>query len=324
MPLPVRIDATRSILKICKELTGTCNLGAIITVNTEVCRYALSMCITRIVNQVCDLNQDGKFAKSVANTAKNISMPDFLVDLRHDSTHGSLPQLYILARGLDYLFIWLVDNYWQKQYEAYKSKEDKILAQVDKFERRSRVATDNYALAQFAEATFVNDLSHFRGKIAHMVAEFRIKMKEDAWAILFLQLQNRILKFPEAVLQSSFKLLKKGKLALSQMKIIVEDVLELAHSVNLSITPWVKHLLIQQNTEIAAFDILNLLIEKNAFAEALIPALTQISSVSRIGKQAVVGELKIERLPDVPRWRKIHTWSNRILGSNSVLDDLNN
>jgi len=99
------------------------------------------------------------------------------------------------------------------------------------------VTDDNYSLAQFAESTFTGDLAQFRSKIAYFVASLRGKMKEEPWAILVLLLQSKIIKFPEAVIQSAFKLLKANELSLSLVKTLVEDVFSLASSIKLSITP---------------------------------------------------------------------------------------
>ena len=69
----------------------------------EVPRLAVSMVITRCVNQIIDLYNDGKFKRSVSLTARSIKLPEFLVDLRHDSTHSILPNMYLLAKGLQEL-----------------------------------------------------------------------------------------------------------------------------------------------------------------------------------------------------------------------------
>ena len=109
--MPVRIDCTRLILKSLKELTNTSNPSCLLSLTGEIPRLALSMSVTRCVNFLIDLQNNSKYARSVSITARAIKLPEYLVDLRHDATHGSLPDLFLLAKGIQELLNWLYEEY---------------------------------------------------------------------------------------------------------------------------------------------------------------------------------------------------------------------
>lgn len=71
-----------------------------------------SMCLVRAVNLLTDLEQNGKFVKSVNSSAGEIGLPGYLVDLRHDATHSELPGAFILSNGMRDLLLWLISDYW--------------------------------------------------------------------------------------------------------------------------------------------------------------------------------------------------------------------
>ena len=69
------------------------------------------------------------YARSVQSIAEEIGIPDWLVDLRHESTHSSLPSMQILEAGLGVALQWLRMNYWEKTFQSidkndYKAKEE--------------------------------------------------------------------------------------------------------------------------------------------------------------------------------------------------------
>ena len=89
-------------------------------------RLTLAMAIVRFVNGMADQVQKGKFARSVQSIADEIGLPDWLVDLRHEATHASLPSMETLQSGLHVSLSWLQEEYWQAQINMHEENEEKL------------------------------------------------------------------------------------------------------------------------------------------------------------------------------------------------------
>ena len=55
------------------------------------------------------------FARSVASVAVDLGIPDWMIDIRHDATHKSLPCLDRLRMAAEYALGWLEEKYWKPQ-----------------------------------------------------------------------------------------------------------------------------------------------------------------------------------------------------------------
>ena len=86
----------------------------------------LAMAIVRFVNGMVDQVQKGKFARSVQSIAGEIGLPDWLVDLRHEATHASLPSMETLQNGLHVSLCWLQEEYWEAQIKTHEENEQKL------------------------------------------------------------------------------------------------------------------------------------------------------------------------------------------------------
>ncbi|KAJ0175181.1 hypothetical protein K1T71_009322 [Dendrolimus kikuchii] len=79
----------------------------------QILRLAYSSAVMRFVNHMLDTETTK--GSSLYQAAKNLGVPDWIIDLRHDTAHSShLPSLQLLRDatliGLD----WLKKNYWEK------------------------------------------------------------------------------------------------------------------------------------------------------------------------------------------------------------------
>lgn len=108
-------------------------------------QLSLAMALVRFVNGMSDMNQRGLFARSVQSIAEEIGLPDWLVDLRHEATHATLPSHDVLQAGLKFALSWLRDEYWEAQNKLYSESEkhiDKLLgnyvATVTKKEKKKK------------------------------------------------------------------------------------------------------------------------------------------------------------------------------------------
>lgn len=313
--LPVRVECTRLLLSCLKDLTKTGNPMELQFVKSEVSRLAMSMAIVRCTNLIIDTFNDCKFARSVAQTAKSINLPEFIVDLRHDATHSTLPSSFLIAKAAEYLLSWLFTNYWAKQAEHLLAKTEKVLNDIDRFEKRAKTLNENYTLAKFAENLFVDKIV-FKGKTGKTVAELRWKMKDDTWALLFLSVKAKNPQFPACVMQGLLQLLKEKKISSEQAKMNIEEIITLASPLKISYTTAVKSLVQAQNDEKLAFEIVKLLLDQNVFDPEIHEIVQKTHNVAVFADQSAE-VCEIVQLP-MKRWRDLQTWTQRPLGTYSV------
>ncbi len=82
-------------------------------------RLGLACAVIRLVNGLTDPLQSAKARNLRGIAVDELGLPGLLVDVRHESTHGVLPQLATLERCKKEALDWLWRNYWRgKQKDA--------------------------------------------------------------------------------------------------------------------------------------------------------------------------------------------------------------
>ncbi|KAL9098854.1 MAG: hypothetical protein Q9163_005558 [Psora crenata] len=80
--------------------------------------------ISRFVTALLDSSQTSKFKVSMYTKAGEVGLPAMFVELRHEGTHGDMPELVVLRdaarKGVD----WLWEDYW-RDLEGGAEPEDK-------------------------------------------------------------------------------------------------------------------------------------------------------------------------------------------------------
>ena len=79
---------------------------------------SLGLLIIRLVNGITDSAQTGVSAASIAELARRIGFPRWVVDLRHDLTHGTAPDIAVLRLAAAHSVQWLLERYWRTQAAA--------------------------------------------------------------------------------------------------------------------------------------------------------------------------------------------------------------
>ncbi|KAJ1636785.1 Las1-like protein, partial [Pavlovales sp. CCMP2436] len=75
-------------------------------------RLVYAMALTRFVNGVVDSGQKGAHARSVVSIGKELGLPSWFVELRHEATHNALPSLACLRLASEHALSWLHASYW--------------------------------------------------------------------------------------------------------------------------------------------------------------------------------------------------------------------
>lgn len=69
--------------------------------------------ISRFVTGLLDAQQESKYKVSMYTQAQKIGLPALFVDIRHEATHGDMPNLTNLRSAADRALGWLWDDYWK-------------------------------------------------------------------------------------------------------------------------------------------------------------------------------------------------------------------
>jgi hypothetical protein len=98
------------------------------------------MAVTRFVNGLCDAEQKGLNARSVAMIAADLDIPDFVVDVRHAATHTELPSLPSLRVAVAAALDWLRTNYWDRQIAALEEARAEAHTQLLRYRENAASA----------------------------------------------------------------------------------------------------------------------------------------------------------------------------------------
>ncbi|XP_068622765.1 uncharacterized protein [Battus philenor] len=130
--LPSGIESTLTLLEVHVQ-----DIKNDDTVNDQIIRLAYSTALMRFVNHMLD-SQTAK-GNSLYAAAKNLGVPDWIIDLRHDTAHGnSLPSIELLREATSISLHWLKNNYWDKHKEIVN---DYVCRQIDSDENDANKIT---------------------------------------------------------------------------------------------------------------------------------------------------------------------------------------
>ncbi|KAF6231483.1 hypothetical protein HO173_010235 [Letharia columbiana] len=69
--------------------------------------------ISRFVTGLLDSQQESKYKVSMYTQAQKIGLPALFVDIRHEATHGDMPNLTNLRSAAQRALTWLWEDYWK-------------------------------------------------------------------------------------------------------------------------------------------------------------------------------------------------------------------
>ena len=124
--LPLAVEATASLITAGMEDVESIT-------RSHVVQQTMAMVIVRFVNGMVDMEQKGAYARSVQSIADEIGLPDWLVDLRHEATHASLPSLEVLRAGCRFALDWLRERYWESQIAEFREQDENLVALLKEY-----------------------------------------------------------------------------------------------------------------------------------------------------------------------------------------------
>ncbi len=116
--------------------------------------YALA--IVRGVNTLTDPHQTS-IASSVSAIASKIGMPTWLVDIRHDISHNTIPQLPLLRLAAVEMSSFLIKSYWVPVSNGYESIISEAKSHLDRYDGE-RTADNARMYARNADPAVATDM----------------------------------------------------------------------------------------------------------------------------------------------------------------------
>ena len=84
---------------------------------------SLATAVNRFLNHVSHIGMNMWGVTKLHEAAERLSVPEWIVHLRHETTHGHMPEVTMLRAALDYGLAWLDLHYWNSS-EAGSKLED--------------------------------------------------------------------------------------------------------------------------------------------------------------------------------------------------------
>uniref|UniRef100_A0A670JY03 LAS1 like ribosome biogenesis factor n=1 Tax=Podarcis muralis TaxID=64176 RepID=A0A670JY03_PODMU len=119
--MPLAVECTADLIR-CKLLDAS----GVLKSHELVLTYGLAL--VRFVNLITERKQK-TVVIPLRRLAKELNIPVWIVNLRHDLTHGNLPHLDACQKGCDVVLEWLRQTYWSRQLannlvRGYEEDED--------------------------------------------------------------------------------------------------------------------------------------------------------------------------------------------------------
>lgn len=114
--LPSAVESTAAFVSAMTE-SSSCGSSYSDTLHL---RSMYSMALIRFVNHITERGQQGPHARPVHIIASEFGVPEWIVELRHAATHGTLPSLSELKAATCWGLKWLKEKFWNVQIaQAY-------------------------------------------------------------------------------------------------------------------------------------------------------------------------------------------------------------
>ena len=314
--LPVVVECTRLMLAVSKSVTGNCNFAGLEDV--ESTRLMLGMCVIRVVNQVTDLHQKSKNAIPISAVATLISMPEYIVDIRHTATHGDLPSLFLLEKAVRDLYSYLINTYWVVQWSQIQQREAEIDAKFQKYMKKAKHTTEGEVLIRTAVEAFkqLDTLQVHKAYLPSKLLSLYPLLPEESWAPLVAHLHTHIKGLAEMCIETALQRVGSKAEGLAEVKGIVEAIAAVAGGIQIPLTHAVKRLFTLQNTNEEAYELTSFLLEAGAFPQSAIDGIREIHNTALISDAEVCGKDGQEINPEKMKiWTRVKYWSAKEIGS---------
>jgi len=119
--LPAGIETTCALLEASLQMDNS---------------LTISMAINRFLNHISHIGMNVWGVRKLHDAAERLKLPSWIVDIRHETTHGHMPSLTILQASYEVCWSWLCTNYWNNiikdttESAAVKTEKRKVLTNL--------------------------------------------------------------------------------------------------------------------------------------------------------------------------------------------------
>lgn len=127
--LPHAVESTSTLFEVQLQdgLTSLSTLS-----DRELCQL-YSICLIRFVNGFVDSGQKGSYAVSATQIAEQVGLPAWFIEIRHQSTHGKIPNLPYLRKCKNEALDWLKNRYWEIQMHSLEDAHKHVFSLVQEY-----------------------------------------------------------------------------------------------------------------------------------------------------------------------------------------------
>ena len=80
---------------------------------------SLGTAVSRFLNHISHLGMNTWGLTKLHEAAEKVGVPEWVVQVRHETTHGTLPSLTVLRAALEFSLSWLQTNYWNSSQNFF-------------------------------------------------------------------------------------------------------------------------------------------------------------------------------------------------------------
>ncbi|KAJ6642527.1 Esterase SG1, partial [Pseudolycoriella hygida] len=191
---PASVLSTMEILSV--QLRDDPSLNAGSTIRELQTMYSNSF--TRFLNYMSSIMQ-GRNMKSMYNTAKELGIESFLVDLRHLCAHGQVvPSIDVFRRSATYCMKWLHDFYWEhglNNFHDVFAQDVRVKASID-FENQLKSLIKVYDVtceAMHRKYKIVGDVDGNLDNASYQLLEdYSSKFKRNKLSLILANITNEM------------------------------------------------------------------------------------------------------------------------------------
>ncbi|XP_048815129.1 ribosomal biogenesis protein LAS1L isoform X2 [Lagopus muta] len=139
--MPLAVDCTAELIR-CKVLDSSGKLRS----HELILSYGLAL--VRFVNLITERKQK-MVSVPLRKLAIEVDIPIWIVDLRHELTHGKLPRLALCRKGCDVVLDWLRKTYWSRQLGnnlCEESEEEDEEEEQEEMEANTELGSDTWEI----------------------------------------------------------------------------------------------------------------------------------------------------------------------------------
>ena len=83
---------------------------------------SLGTAVNRFLNHISHLGMNTWGLTKLHEAAEKVGVPEWVVQVRHETTHGTMPSLTVLRAALEFSLSWLETNYWNSSQHFFPAR----------------------------------------------------------------------------------------------------------------------------------------------------------------------------------------------------------